>query len=190
MTSAASPEEVFRLGASFEHSAQAIVHSMVVAKGGAFTVSASIGSAPPGMVPMVVCMTFSVELYLKCLVWLETGAPRQRGHSLVSLFGLIAPARQARVKHHYDAFIGPHRDRIEATPAPDFGPGSTEFGSALQVASDGFADWRYAYERNMVSGPNLAQYFAYAVRRSIIEVRPDWEQFLTGLSIPPTSLTH
>lgn len=150
--------------------------------------SLPINSMPPEAVPMVVCMTFSVELYLKCLVWLETGkAPR--GHNLEQLMALVSQPIRDRVKHHYDDFIdqGPYKSGFTG---PGVQPDAAVFDVALKVASDGFVSWRYVYEQDMAHGLNLAMYFAYAVRRTIIEVRPDFEQMTSGLSMPPTSLTR
>src|SRR5262249_6868999 len=109
----ATPEEVFRNGWSFEHSAQVLAQAMVAARGGPFTATAAIGDAPTGMVPLIVCATFSVELYLKSLIWLETGAPA-RGHNLEALFGLLPPTRQARIQHNYEQVVSRNKTSIEA----------------------------------------------------------------------------
>jgi hypothetical protein len=126
------------------------------------------------MVPLIVCATFSVELYLKSLIWHETGAPA-RGHNLETLFSLLSQTRKARIQHYYEQVVSRDRSSIEANPAPGHGPGSADFCNAMKVASDGFVDWRYVYERNMAEGPNLANYIAFAVRQAIIEICPTWK---------------
>jgi hypothetical protein len=186
-----TPEEVFKTATSFEHSAH-LVSISIVERTGKRSFEIPIDQTPAGVIPMIVCFTFSVELYLKCLVWLERGTSTPRGHNLEHLFALVTLPNQSKIEHHFEAFLSqvPNRHDFESSDKVGFGKGSTEFGNALKVASDAFVNWRYVYERTMVAGPALSMHLAYAVRRTIIEERPKWESFLAGLSMPPTFLTR
>lgn len=83
---------------------------------------------PQYMFPWVVCSSFSLELYLKCLILVEGGS--SKGHDLEQLFSKIAPESQKRIRASYET----HKTKTDAmfasfkglpTPKTDFDLSST-----------------------------------------------------------------
>lgn len=183
----AGPQDVFWLGLSFEHSSQTILDAHRLRTRSPFQTgmsehSAKILKAPPEIIPTIVNMQFSVELYLKCLIWLETGAPIKSGHALTKLFGLVSPSSQLRIKHHYQKFLATNINQIRELDAAS--DDELEFDQAIKSCDDGFVKWRYAYEFGMGDGLHLAMYIGFGVRRTIVELKPDWDQLTDNLRIP------
>ncbi len=87
--------------------------------------------ARPAMGIDVVCLAFSVELHLKDLHYAVSGkAPR--GHNIARLFRTLPETiQQEVVSHHSIAKYGWNDKEIE---------------KELQDISQGFEEWRYAYE--------------------------------------------
>lgn len=184
MTTLSTEEEIFLTALRFENAGWILSRSAneTVKSGKQF--GPLVTQAPAELTPMTVCFSFSVELYLKCLVCLETGtAPR--GHSLEELMKMVSQQSQDEIEKHYEALMSdrPDRDVVDA----QFGVGSTKFQNALKGANKGFEHWRYVYERNMAPGFSLSSYLAHGVRQTLINLRPNWKGFLADLSIPSTS---
>src|SRR4051794_17027161 len=101
-------ERMFRAAASFEHSSQVLIESVArtqaiaIAMRGHEITSCTIGQEPPGLIPMVVCISFSAELYLKCLIQIETGSAAPRIHTLSKLFEMLSPLSKERSKRYYE----------------------------------------------------------------------------------------
>ena len=53
-------------------------------------------------VPSVVLGAFSLELYLKCLIAIETGKPPPTGHNLRWLFDRLSGNTQSKIKQYFD----------------------------------------------------------------------------------------
>ncbi len=53
-------------------------------------------------VPSVVLGAFSLELYLKCLIAIETGKPPPTGHNLRWLFDRLSGSTQSKIKQYFD----------------------------------------------------------------------------------------
>jgi hypothetical protein len=181
--------EVFCAAADFEHAAWVLHYAAKIR--GHKSRKAERFYHTPGSIPLIVCMNFSVELYLKCLIRLERNKVPRRVHELETLFALVSPARQDRIKCHYDAWMAPSLEWYKAWAKKNGYPeSSVDFHVILKTTSTGFKTWRYAYEREMPKGANGSYYLAYGVRQTIIELRPKWARVLTGLSIESTSRDH
>jgi hypothetical protein len=176
-------KDIFRVGASFEHSAQTVLSSMKE------RLRATGACAEPLEVPVMVCYALSAELYLKSHILLENENWKPHGHQLEELFGLLSKEAQARIERYYHAVLKVAKEQLGVIP-DEMEADAKDFCHILRVASLDFVKFRYAYENKIEPGTHLTQFLAYAVRRSIIELHSDWEQFLAGHSMPPTSLTH
>lgn len=77
------------------------------------TTMASIGY------PQIVLSAFAIELYLKCLICIETGRAPPHGHHLKHLFDRLAPETRRRICSIWEHEIKPLRaalwDALEAT---------------------------------------------------------------------------
>lgn len=79
------------------------------------------------LLPVVVNLAFSIELYFKYT--LAKNGSGKRGHDLLELFNLLDPTIKTGI--------------IEAVSGNE-----TAFLSELKAHSGAFADWRYLHERN------------------------------------------
>jgi hypothetical protein len=137
--------------------------------------------------PVMVLGALTIELFLKCLICIETGAV-PRGHDLRELFDRLAPATQARILRTWDGDIAVHRasewDRIES------GLGQKIFRdlpSALSAASKAFERLRYSYEGNTADVQYFLQDLPQLLGRVILERKPEWKGLRRPYRPLPTS---
>lgn len=153
-----------------------------------------LNAAPPGVgvaIPdaaRIVNSALSLELYLKCLLSIEKG-DYDFEHELVKLFNAISPARQLRIKELFVEEFNriPHLVYLRqvATDKKEY-----EFDRILERANHAFVEWRYAFE-GLESGVQYnGQPVRNAVRRVILEIKPDWIKILESLDTRPTYPTR
>ncbi len=103
----------------------------------------------PTMGPSVVCLAFSVELYMKDLHAVLTGEPR-RGHNILELYKKLPKKIRREIFAYESISQNPWATRGPVLLRKRFsGNCSAYYGFLLQVKaiSDGFEKWRYSYER-------------------------------------------
>lgn len=103
----------------------------------------------PALGPSVVCLAFSVELYMKDLHLALTGkAPR--GHNILKLYAKLPRPIRREIFSHEEISQNPWVTRGPVLLRKRFsGNCRAYYGFLLQVKaiSDGFEKWRYSYER-------------------------------------------
>ncbi len=134
---------------------------------------------PPTFIPALVCSVFSVELYLKAILCLES-LPIPGTHDLEALFVALPPAWRDELRTAYVAEI----------PKPGYaairesGNYPKDIDSNLQVAAKAFVKWRYMFE-----GVDLPGYWLDPVRNLLLKTirlhKPDWEPLVSCLNTPP-----
>ena len=105
----------------------------------------------------VVCLAFSVELYIKNLHYVITSeAPR--GHNILALFEDLPEATQQEIFIHHSI--------------AKYGWNLSEFKEEIRAISDGFEKWRYSYEVPTVRyNSYFALVFVEAVRTAADRIR-------------------
>jgi HEPN domain-containing protein len=146
--------------------------------------------------PLAVNHAFCLEVYLKCLLWLE-GKEINREHKLAELFKMLEEPTQEKAKQYYESYrsespycqaTDAELRRLNRDPSVE-----AEFNAALENGSEAFVTMRYAYEgefgRNYLLVP-----LELGIRKIILERNPDWEpersNLKSFLGIPPTSQVH
>jgi len=127
--------------------------------------------------PVMVLSAFTTELFLKCLICLETTKTPQ-GHHLFELFEQLSPATQAKIVHLWDTHIVPVRDPewtfIESQP----GIGRKihrDLPGALAASSRAFEKIRYGYEpKNRENSDFNVSDMPRILHRLILEMKPEW----------------
>jgi len=130
----------------------------------------------------MVLSAFAIELYLKCLLCLET-ARLHRGHNLKNLFDSLQPKTRARLTELWDADImKPERQRVLAfiRSRPDGDKLRLDLPSVLVLGANAFEELRYFYEGER--SYFLLSDFPNALRAVILERVPGWA------TIAPTSV--
>jgi HEPN domain-containing protein len=114
--------------------------------------------------PWVTCCALSLELYLKCLLHLET-ATYPRGHKLLKLFEALSPERQDRIEAHYLDFR-----TIKSTEKPN--RSGYALRELLSISNMAFDDWRYSFEDRKKKLHFCAGVIIPCVKRAIAEACP------------------
>jgi len=124
--------------------------------------------------PSMVLSAFASELYLKCLVCVETGNV-PRGHDLKGLFlGLDSSTKKRLEDLWNESLRRPERQReldcIRGLPGGD--QLQTDLPNAIGISSKAFEELRYLYETK--SSKFLLGDFPDMLHKVILERFPDW----------------
>ena len=124
--------------------------------------------------PAIVMSALASELFLKCLVCLETGkAPR--GHYLKQLFDGVSIERRRLITAIWDGDIVPLR-------SPSWDQMKLHFGEdipralpdALSAANQAFEKVRYSYEDELDGLRFILGDLPWVLKRVILQMCPDW----------------
>jgi len=149
----------------------------------------SVPTRPGVTIPRTVLNAFSLELYLKCLIAIETGKSPPTGHNLRWLFNRLDSKTQDTIRSSFDN----PSDKSEiawretlTNPKPplpkDFAPSPYNFDTVLDTSAKAFAKFRYIFERGEVAQDGAAWHADYIVkctRRVIIKRNPSWDKSKT-----------
>jgi hypothetical protein len=112
------------------------------------------GNLKRTIIPNIVCLVFSLELYLKELYQALSGKESERVHKIAELFSQL-PCQKTK------DFI------IEAC-----GVSNADFDQNLHAISDAFVKWRYAHEYGSVSFmPEFSLKLTQAVKQAIENIK-------------------
>jgi len=144
----------------------------------------------------MVCMAFSLELYLKCLIRMERKTYGKE-HDLKELFGKLGRRNRGKIKRHFRQNCATVRSYVERTYETDGKPvPKVDFDFVLSASKDAFTEMRYIFERGSATDTGwLGDTIIKGVRSVILAKHPEWERarqasLLPELSFPSTSQTH
>jgi hypothetical protein len=119
--------------------------------------------------PTMVLSAFASELFLKCLLILETGEAPENIHPLHVLYRRVSHKRRRRIEELWDNDARPKLAGLaQALNLP------TDLPNALFQCSKAFEQLRYAYENNFNNVRYYIGDFPWIVMRAIVEVKPEW----------------
>lgn len=135
----------------------------------------------------IVVSAFASELYLKCLLCIETGDIPQT-HNLRELFHKLTPATRQKIEIKWAGYI-PTMSRgwkqLEAVVGKKL---DYDLESALMAGRSAFVRLRYHYEvENLADTSFILGDFPTLLRAVILEMMPAWAG---AHHTPPTSHTH
>jgi hypothetical protein len=140
--------------------------------------------------PVMVVGAFTIELFLKCLISLETGTLPTRVHHLKELFDKLTPATQIRIEAEWQK-IAAHRsaewDGFENSLGIEI---ARDLPSALAAGADAFQRIRYSYEGGNESLQFYLQDLPRALGRVILEAKPEWSGHRRGYQPLPEPSHH
>jgi hypothetical protein len=135
--------------------------------------------------PVMVMGALTIELFLKCLICIETGQATY-GHNLRDLFDKLSEAVRERIQRSWDTGIAIHRasewDQIERTMSVKI---ARDLPTALAVGSKSFELIRYSYEGNTMDLQYYLQDLPALLGRVILEMRPEFESVRRKPLPPP-----
>jgi hypothetical protein len=124
----------------------------------------------------MVLSALASELYLKCLICIETGRVPDAVHSLKKLFRQINRRHQARIEALWDLHVQ-LPDVVQSLSLIEAKAGvqvPRDLAWALDVGSHGFIQLRYIYEPKGAETKFLLGDFPRLLRIVILEIKPEW----------------
>lgn len=141
---------------------------------GKLSTSANVQWARQLMQPNMVLSALTTELFLKCLVCLETKLTPQ-GHHLSELFKQLSPETIRQITHLWDTQIVPAREAlwnaIENDPSRQ--KIRRDLPGALLAANRAFEKIRYSYEPGS-GGTFYIGDLPRILHRVILQMKPEW----------------
>lgn len=130
--------------------------------------------------PALVLSAFASELYLKCLIALETGRAAQ-GHDLLALFKSVGKETQANIDRRWSEYVmSPQQQRHYAGLASLVGHSiPTDLNWALKNGGSGFVELRYLHEGDDGSKFLLGD-FPDILRAEVLLQKPEWSNRIHG----------
>jgi len=128
-------------------------------------------------IPMVTCAAFALELYLKCLISMETGDRPPNTHDYVRLFGLLHNDSKTAIRNYFDKNSGDTVTVIKRAFEQSGRPAPTvDFDYVLSVSRRAFPIARYLYEGVPAEQGWVAETIMEGARRTILKRFPHWEK--------------
>lgn len=122
---------------------------------------------------VVVLAAFASELFIKCIVTLESGH-QPTGHDLATLFSKLSGPVRAKIEKLWDTEFGAKRAAELDAVEKDLGVTiPRDFSSLLRLGAKSFAQVRYAHERKPAGNFFLTD-FPLLLRAAIIDMKPGW----------------
>jgi hypothetical protein len=124
--------------------------------------------------PVMVVAAFTIELFLKCLICMETGEVPHI-HRLRDLFERLSLQTRSRIQDDWNNTIAAHRaeewDRLEKMMGVSI---ARDLPSALAAGSESFERIRYSYEGKTENVQFYLQDLPQLLGRTIISMKPEW----------------
>jgi HEPN domain-containing protein len=124
--------------------------------------------------PAMVIGALTIELFLKCLICIETGNV-PRGHDLKGLFDSLGEHPRTRIEDGWTNEIAKDRstqwDHLETITGVKI---ARDLPTALTVASRTFERLRYSYEGNTADLQYYLQDLPELLGRIILDMRPEF----------------
>jgi hypothetical protein len=132
----------------------------------------------------VVVSALAVELFLKCLICIETGRS-PRGHNLRQLYDQLAPDTRRDIAAIWQRELVPLRapmwnemERLAGKPVP------RDLPTALLVSNKSFEKVRYLYEGELDGITYVLTDMPTILRRIILHKHPEWRSASRKLQEP------
>jgi HEPN domain-containing protein len=124
------------------------------------------------MIAQVVNSSFSSELYLKCLILIETGNfPHE--HHLAKLFDELPDKTKQVIENEWNAETAKRSTVLDEIDRRAGGAVTARtLTDALSKEGDAFVDWRYAHEPGPLCNFSLSNLPAI-LRKQILAIRPE-----------------
>jgi hypothetical protein len=125
--------------------------------------------------PAMVIGALTIELFLKCLICIETGKV-PRIHHLRELFDMLTPKTRSRIAEQWDNLIVPYRkpewDAMEGAVKITI---ARDLPTALTVGSEAFEKIRYSYEGVSEDLQYYLQDLPPLLGQTVLEMKPEWK---------------
>ena len=182
------PDESRRLydNATDYHYSSFVLNEIQVLK---CSTSISGATTMPYQLPAIMISSFSVELYMKCLLAIcKIECPKE--HKLNKPFSLLPDSTQAEITANYSM---PSEDDDIQKPIIAGTTDSNEYYTLTTVLArlnNSFVDWRYVHENGKSLEFSGVEPLRNAIVNCILNLKPEWPSILKRHGRPPTFLIH
>jgi HEPN domain-containing protein len=121
---------------------------------------------------------FSLEMYLKCLLLLETGNALW-GHDLYDLFRTLSESTRSELTRAHEEFVESNPALMERLSQEGL---ATDLEQLLKRGRSAFSDFRYAHEQIPLNTDFALNGLTYCVRERILMLRPEWKSALQDIA--------
>jgi hypothetical protein len=133
--------------------------------------------------PNMILSALTSELFLKCLVCMETTLT-PKGHHLFELFKLLKPDTRDGIIKMWDIYIVPQRTQMwDVIDQHHGGKIARDLPGALLASSRAFETIRYEYEPTIQQSEFNIGDLPRILRLVVLEKKPDWANF--GRNVMP-----
>lgn len=155
------PRDIFNTANSFDEATRALAEKL-----------AKTNDVGTYMAPIITLSSFSVELYLKCIYFIEQGKPALKTHRLDKLYESLSEGSQMVIRLIYDVSV--KHDPLVQTMLRKVPSAKVDLLTVLNEFSDAFEKWRYSHHKEFhgfhASGPLIK-----ALKARIGSLKPDWK---------------
>jgi hypothetical protein len=124
--------------------------------------------------PVMVICAFTIELFFKCTICIETGSLPKRVHDLRELFDKLSPQTQAKIQKEWDKIARHHAKEWDGYEGSLGIIMARDLPSALAAGGGAFQRIRYSYEGGNESLQFYLQDLPRVLGRIILELKPEW----------------
>jgi hypothetical protein len=125
--------------------------------------------------PVMVLAALTIELFLKCIVCIETGVV-PRGHRLDELFAQLSEPTRGRIEQLWNTELLPRREGFFANVEKNLGYKiPRDLSGALASGSRAFEKIRYSYENDNEGLNFYVEDLTGILGRMILEKKPKWK---------------
>jgi hypothetical protein len=124
--------------------------------------------------PIFVNLAFSCEVYLECLILIQT-ANLEHGHDLYKLFLKLPSSDRGAIEKRYVSFL--NSSPIVKAMKRDFPSTDLTLDKVLSEFSQTFQNWRYSYEGAVNQTIGLGE-FVNAIQRHLMQAIPELNKAL------------
>jgi HEPN domain-containing protein len=135
------------------------------------------------LVPALTLDAFSVEIFLKCLIAIETGTAPPRYHNLHKLFMQLSKSTRVRITTFWDWYAQGMEERWTARDIVIGRELPRDLESVLKRGAHAFERLRYHYDKSESYDYYLGA-FPYMLNLMALELRPEWGGYPAGWRAP------
>jgi HEPN domain-containing protein len=128
----------------------------------------------PLTLPALVLSALASELFLKCLIAIETNANPPTGHDLYLLFKKLSLLTRQRLTKMWDWYVVGRKDIWDKWEQETGYTFARELPSALKLAGRSFEFMRYRYEKPTEHFLFYLDDLPHMLGCMALELRPDW----------------
>jgi HEPN domain-containing protein len=137
--------------------------------------------------PVMAMSAFTSELYLKCLLCIQSGNV-PRGHHLKNLYSNLERSTRRRIEKRWDAYIPSQAEMYDFAEKELGHPIPRDLESALKMGALSFEEMRYLFEEGATQAQFMLMDLPQILQSVVLEMKPEWQGSLLFNPVPTKSV--